>query len=773
MKKIYIVLGLVSALLLTSGSSFLSVFAEEASSPAIPFEELIDYESKLDVSNFNYNFELNGKANLPALEEEVFFDNNEISDVSVFNLMERSSIEPGMGTVVNVPRAVYYLYDTSTSKESVNYISAEIEYTRDFPVLEEKNGRYRIVISGFEGWINKTAVVYTAANKVKGSSHYVVDGWNDLVHKLASNPLATSTNTKNLHSGTAPSYLKQGVIYYSFDGHYFYTNRNIMLNDYKLGQRNNSLNYTNPYYNYFQFLSYRSKTNHTGSSIDYRLSNNGYSSKSQSLIVGQASEFLRQMNVHGNNALLTFSTSLVESAWGTSDLSSGSNNIFSHAAFDSDPGSLTSYSSVAAAITAHNAIFLNGKYLNYESSSHLYDGGMLGNKESGINMSYASDPYWGEKISDSYYTHEDISAGFYRENKLPVVSDFENYRIGVTNDNAEINLRKEANTKQKPVSTFHQKNQSFIILDEEKNGENINGSKLWYKISSDHVLDKNRNVIPNYESNRLDLKYDFSNSHVYVHSSLVSVANEDRGEPKSPGWNFIDNKWYFANEKGIPKTGWIQTKGHWYYLNESGIMQTGWNLLNNDWYYMSTSGAMQTGWTKVGLSWFYLGGSGIMKTGWNLIDDNWFYMSLNGAMQTGWTKVNSSWYHMNDSGVMTTGWNLINASWYFMSSNGAMQTGWNKINNEWYFMTTNGIMQTGWTQVGSSWFYLGNSGTMQTGWIKPESFWYYLSDKGAMQVGWINTEEKWYFTNKSGAMQTGRLKIDGKWYVFESSGMMQ
>ena len=28
-----------------------------------------------------------------------------------------------------------------------------------------------------------------------------------------------------------------------------------------------------------------------------------------------------------------------------------------------------------------------------------YHGGFLGNKDSGINVSYASDPYWGEKIA--------------------------------------------------------------------------------------------------------------------------------------------------------------------------------------------------------------------------------------------------------------------------------------------------------------------------------------------------------------------------------------
>ena len=59
--------------------------------------------------------------------------------------------------------------------------------------------------------------------------------------------------------GTAPEYLEEGKAYYSYDGHYFYSDAMLyeMLDDYRSGIRNNSVNAEDPWYDWYQFVSHR------------------------------------------------------------------------------------------------------------------------------------------------------------------------------------------------------------------------------------------------------------------------------------------------------------------------------------------------------------------------------------------------------------------------------------------------------------------------------------------------------------------------------------
>lgn len=544
MKKKLLTLGLVLSMFLSNATSLINVNAEdteskeelelletvesdyndtesseieeevetvEIGSAAVLFEDLDESESKLNASDFYFDFEESGKGEEPVEEESKpsLFRSAPVTTQALLK-----SVEPGFGVVNEVSMAIYYLYDNADSTRSTTYVSAEGKYTYDFPVLEAKNNRFRIVISGFEGWIDQSAVRYIPNDKnLKESSHYYVDSYGDLVHRLMLNPSSSSSGYGNIHNGQTPNYLTRGTDYYSYDGHYFYKDRTKMLNDYKNKTRSGSLNPNNPFYNYFQFLSYRSKTNHTAKDIDGRLASAGYGSAGSSLLHGQSNNFIDQQKEYGNNAMLTFSTSVTESAWGTSEISSGSNNIFSHAAYDSNPGNGNKYPTVADAIRAHNGVFLNGKYLNYQAADNLYDGSMLGNKESGIGLNYASDPYWGEKIAASYYTQEDKFGK----------KDFEKEIIGYTTGKQKVNLRKEPNTNSAVVSQFHLKNQSFIVLGKVE-GEKIDGSNIWYKIVSDHLLDKNNNRLVYNSKEALKIKYNHENNAVYVHSGAVGIA---------------------------------------------------------------------------------------------------------------------------------------------------------------------------------------------------------------------------------------------------------
>ena len=95
----------------------------------------------------------------------------------------------------------------------------------------------------------------------------------------------------------------------------------------------------------------------------------------------------------GVNALYLVAHSALESAWGRSNIAKAKNNFFGIAAYDSSPyTSATKFDNVDAGILGA-ARWINDKYLS--NSSFPAKGAYLGNKVSGMNVNYATAPYWG------------------------------------------------------------------------------------------------------------------------------------------------------------------------------------------------------------------------------------------------------------------------------------------------------------------------------------------------------------------------------------------
>ena len=135
-----------------------------------------------------------------------------------------------------------------------------------------------------------------------------------------------------------------------------------------------------------------------------------------------------------------------------------------------------------------------------------YFGSHLGNKLSGVNVKYASDPYWGEKATAYYYTID-------RKNSL---KDYNYYTIGMKKVSGAVNVRSEATTSSKVVYTIPaNKYPTFIIVDEVV-GDEYDGSNVWYKVLFDSALS---NMTPNKTA-----KYNFTN-YVYIHSKTLEKIN--------------------------------------------------------------------------------------------------------------------------------------------------------------------------------------------------------------------------------------------------------
>ena len=431
--------------------------------------------------------------------------------------------------------------------------------------------KVKFMQAGVIGWVdvNKVEVLNYTDSKVNTlSKYYVKNG--KLYHGISTN-LSNSSYSSSLNAGTAPSYLKEGYDYYSYDGHYFYEGSTAasyakMLDDYRNNRRTNAVNSSSPYYNYYQYLSHRSITTYSADELNKAISalvgasENSYGRTTKLRNLGEC--FISNQNEYGTNALLMLAVAANESAWGCSNIAAQKNNLFGHAAYDSDPnGSANGYSSVEYSVYYHSAIFISKGYLDPVTDRRYY-GANLGDKASGLNVKYASDPYWGEKGAavcwriDEYLGSKDVSK----------------YTIAIkdtlNNNHSVINIKSDANSGSKtlystyPVSSkstyssYAPSNYPFIVL---KNGNKNN----YYKIQSDGVINSDRTGII---QNPSQSEYDFDKDYGYIPKSSVTIvctgsdsssstANTENttGQPTGKG-DSEPTLYYSANSQSV---GWL------------------------------------------------------------------------------------------------------------------------------------------------------------------------------------------------------------------------
>lgn len=307
-----------------------------------------------------------------------------------------------------------YVYKEETSNRAYTYINGHGMFGGvDAALIDYSNekSRAKMMIAGVTGWID--SILYLDASGydgfdivplsvVKSPSYYYVNGSNELVHRLSRKITANNCYATSLTLGPAPSSLKQKdendnmIKYYSYDGIYFYTSLESMLNDYKNGININAVNKI-PYYNYYMYLPVRSKTNITSDNIRNYLESRNYTSKDKSVLYGEELTFIDAENKYGVNAITSFSTAINESSWGTSYLARTKNNVFGHNAFDSSVmESASKYKNVSDGIYRHAYYMINAGFAETKDAVARYYGSHLGNKNSGVNVKYASDPYWGK-----------------------------------------------------------------------------------------------------------------------------------------------------------------------------------------------------------------------------------------------------------------------------------------------------------------------------------------------------------------------------------------
>lgn len=518
------------------------------------FEE-VDYDEDDDLEDIASNY---------TMEEDEIVQVDEYGNVTI---VDPSQIGDG---VVDVPMIATY----ANTEQIVNFRANEngiaiptncvVSYTEyktgksgyingvagaDAAYLGEQNGKVKFMMSGVIGLVDKSAVQVVSMNDVKSYSYYDTNG-TYLYHRICTD-MSTPGYASSINVGKTPSYLKAGMTYYSYDGHYFYTDYSTMLSDYRADTRSHAVNAGNPYYNYFQYLPLRSATSYSGSELSNTI--NGHTNSS-SKMYNMGNVFVEKQNLYGTNALLVASIGALESAWGTSAIVQAKNNLFGWNAVDATPGPSASYfASAAACIDEYTGIHLSQEYLRAGYST--YHGAFLGNKSSGMNVSYASDPYWGEKIAGIAWSM-DTERGSKDQYK---------YKLGikdtVTYNVTSLNVRSEATTSSTVLyQTGNNAHYSFIILGE---------SNGFYKIQSDSVLNSARTAVVSNSGN-----YNAAKMYAYASKDYIKVVNNGNGgnsdiiigeasggsndkvKIELPYIDVAENQWYYdavsvMYEKGI------------------------------------------------------------------------------------------------------------------------------------------------------------------------------------------------------------------------------
>ncbi|HGR1796813.1 TPA: endo-beta-N-acetylglucosaminidase, partial [Streptococcus pneumoniae] len=194
---------------------------------------------------------------------------------------------------------------------------------------------------------------------------------------------------------------KDFIPYYESDGHRFYhyvaQNASIPvashLSDMEVGKKYYSADglhfdgfkLENP----FLFKDLTEATNYSAEELDKVFS---LLNINNSLLENKGATFKEAEEHYHINALYLLAHSALESNWGRSKIAKDKNNFFGITAYDTPP-----YLSAKTFDDVDKGILGATKWIkeNYIDRGRTF----LGNKASGMNVEYASDPYWGEKIA--------------------------------------------------------------------------------------------------------------------------------------------------------------------------------------------------------------------------------------------------------------------------------------------------------------------------------------------------------------------------------------
>ncbi|WP_203332226.1 S-layer homology domain-containing protein [Planococcus beigongshangi] len=352
-------------------------------------------------------------------------------------------------------------YDTRFTQQATY-----IEHGRELRYISSNADYVKVQAGGTIGYVKQNEVNFVPYEMITNRDYYIKNKWGTLEH-YQYNYVNKSGATHSI--GPAPAEMAQGVKHYSYDGVNFSDEKGKTLFQ---------------HYPYFQYQSVRSKTSYTAEELDSfimgRLAELNSSSGTykdaitRSKLIGKGKYLIETQNKYNVNALFILAAAMHESAYGMSANAQNKNNLFGIKVFDSNPDAGEMYTEPEDSIEAFAVRYMN---TNYANPLGLYaNGAAPGNKTSGFNVKYASDPTWGSKIAGHMF-RADLALG---------KKDINKYQLALTNTPL-------TNVRDQPLGNkLYQYNRTdlginnslgypVIIIGEQKATDNY----IWYKVISD------------------------------------------------------------------------------------------------------------------------------------------------------------------------------------------------------------------------------------------------------------------------------------------------
>ena len=213
-----------------------------------------------------------------------------------------------------------YVKYHSISRGEDDYISAT--YGVDAAYLYSEDNKIYFKVANDIGYIDFDNVKLVPYDN-NSSNYYTDDKY--IYHKIK-NPL----NYESYKLDFIPDGLSNNSTYYSYDGHYFYDDFYLMIDDYRSDINDNAVN-EEIYFNYYQYLSHRSLSNYSyeeledyfyntlmiDGKLNHYVDNNNDNAADEinrSQLYDEIDDFFIYENIYGSNAMLTISSAIYESS---------------------------------------------------------------------------------------------------------------------------------------------------------------------------------------------------------------------------------------------------------------------------------------------------------------------------------------------------------------------------------------------------------------------------------------------------------------------------
>ncbi len=424
------------------------------------------------------------------------------------------------------------LFDRSDDCSPVSYIhsvdrtEAGISgcYAVDAAFLESDGEKAEFMIAADRGWVSLDDVTILPVEEIAARTSVYTVFHSYLYHEIK-NEMVNDNYFSIIPLSEAPSYLKDDTSYYSYDGHYFYEDLDVMLDDLKNGTYENSVNPDDPRYDYYQYVSHRTltpvspvqaekwlrETMMVKGAMDHYQSDPADGTDdtlTRSQLYGQIPVFWQYQYEYGVNALMMLAEAMEESNDGRSLNAYSRNNLYGHAAYDSEEEATSSrFQTVSRSILSHARYYLSGNYLS--PLKKLYQGGNYGNKSAGMNVDYSADPYWGELLASRL---RQLEAQF-------GVTEAEKEMVAIRTREGSVAVRREPNDWSYTLyRTNGNPDNAFTVT-----GIVENAYGKWYRVQSDATLSDEMTA-------DLSYLYDYETDQGYIRADEVQIVLNEKDD---------------------------------------------------------------------------------------------------------------------------------------------------------------------------------------------------------------------------------------------------